>query len=423
MKILLTAAFKDLKLLARDRMGFFFVIGFPLLMALFFGSIFSGDGGAAGSMDIALSDQDRTPGSAAFGKALDASETLQIIAMEPGPAMEKLKKGEVTAVLVLKKGFGDGTGLFFGSEPLVEVTVDPSRKAEREYLRGILIQKAFEGLQKKFNDPGQMRELARQGFTEIQQSEKMDPAQKMIYGDFMTSLDAFYGGVDPKAGGKEGSFFKEPAIRFVDFQRDRRGPRSYFEISFPQAVMWGIIACAAAFAISLVQERLRGTYLRLLMAPIGKAHILGGKAIGCFLACLLDMTLILGVGALFFNVRAGDPGLLVPAMLCTAFCFSGVMMFVSVLGRTEQGVSGASWALLLVFSMAGGGMIPLVIMPKWLVTLGHFSPVKWGILAFEGAIWRGFGPADMLLPCGLLVLFGLVYFAIGLTIFARRGIA
>ena len=135
-------------------MGFFFVIGFPLLMALFFGSIFSGDGGAAGSMDIALVDEDRTAGSAAFASALDASDTLQVLAMEPAPAMEKLKKGDLTAVLVLKKGFGDGSGLFFGSEPLIEVTVDPSRKAEREYLRGILIQKAFEGLQKKFQDPG-----------------------------------------------------------------------------------------------------------------------------------------------------------------------------------------------------------------------------------------------------------------------------
>ena len=421
MKILFAAALKDLKLLTRDKMGFFFVIGFPLLMALFFGSIFSGDGGAAGSMDVALIDEDRTEGSAGFIASLDASETLQVLAMDPALAMEKLKKGDVTAVLVLKKGFGDGTGLFFGSEPLIEVTVDPSRKAEREYLRGILIQKAFEGLQKKFQDPGQMRSLAQQGLKDIQQSQGMDPAQKKIYGDFMTSLDTFYGDMDPKAG-EGGTLFKEPAIRFVDFQRDERGPRSYFEISFPQAVMWGLIACAAAFALSLVQERLRGTYLRLLMAPVGKAHILGGKALGCFLACLLDMVLILAVGALLFKVRLGDPSLILAAMLCTAFCFSGVMMFISVLGRTEQAVGGASWALLLVFSMAGGGMIPLIIMPKWLVTLGHFSPVKWGILAFEGAIWRGFTPADMLLPCGVLILFGVAFFAVGLTIFTRRGI-
>ncbi len=422
MNILLTAAIKDLKLLTRDRVGFFFVIGFPLLMALFFGSIFSGGGGAAGSMDIALVDEDRTGGSAEFAKILDATDILQVITLDPASAMEKLKKGDITAVLVLKKGFGDGSGLFFGSEPLIEVTVDPSRKAEREYLRGILIQNAFEGLQKKFKDPGQMRSMAQQGLKEIQQSPGMDPAQKKIYGDFMTSLDTFYGGMDPKTSGK-GSFFKEPAIRFVDFRKDQAGPRSYFEISFPQAVMWGLVACAAAFALSLVQERLRGTYLRLLMAPIGRAHILGGKALGCFLACILTMTLILCVGVFLFKVRIGDPGLLLLVMLCAAFCFSGVMMFISVLGRTEQAVGGASWALLLVFSMVGGGMIPLIIMPKWLITVGHFSPVKWGILAFEGAIWRGFSPADMLLPCGMLLLFGLVFFSIGLTIFTRRGIA
>ena len=110
-------------------------------------------------------------------------------------------------------------------------------------------------------------------------------------------------------------------------------------------------------------------------------------------------------------------------MLCTAFCFSGVMMFISVLGRTEQAVGGASWALLLVFSMVGGGMIPLIIMPQWLVTLGHFSPVKWGKSGVRGGrSGGGFTPADMLLPCGMLLLFGVAFFAIGLTIFTRRGI-
>ena len=40
MKILWTLAWKDLRLLGRDRFGVFWVLAFPLMMALLFGAIF-----------------------------------------------------------------------------------------------------------------------------------------------------------------------------------------------------------------------------------------------------------------------------------------------------------------------------------------------------------------------------------------------
>jgi ABC-2 type transport system permease protein len=52
-------------------------------------------------------------------------------------------------------------------------------------------------------------------------------------------------------------------------------------------------------------------------------------------------------------------------------------------------------------------------MPPWMLTLSHVSPVKWAIVALEGAIWRGFGAQEMLLPCGLLLGLALVTFLIG----------
>ena len=46
MNSLIILALKDLRLLWRDKVNVFWVLGFPLIMALFFGSIFSGGGGS-----------------------------------------------------------------------------------------------------------------------------------------------------------------------------------------------------------------------------------------------------------------------------------------------------------------------------------------------------------------------------------------
>jgi ABC-2 type transport system permease protein len=197
-------------------------------------------------------------------------------------------------------------------------------------------------------------------------------------------------------------------------------PATNWEITFPSSILWGLIACAAVFALTLVSERQSGTFYRLKTAPLTRAQLLAGKGLACFLACALVLTLLLTVGVFGLGVRVQNaPGLLLAAVCC-ALCFTGLMMFLATLGRTEQSASGVAWGIMTVMSMLGGGMFPLFLMPGWMQTLSNVSPVKWGILALEGGIWRGFSMADMALPCGVLVGVGAAGFAAGAAILSRR---
>jgi ABC-2 type transport system permease protein len=56
-------------------------------------------------------------------------------------------------------------------------------------------------------------------------------------------------------------------------------------------------------------------------------------------------------------------------------------------------------------------------MPDWMQRVSDVSPVKWAILALEGAIWRGFGAAEMALPVGVLLAIGGVSLVLGLKLF------
>jgi ABC-2 type transport system permease protein len=62
---------------------------------------------------------------------------------------------------------------------------------------------------------------------------------------------------------------------------------------------------------------------------------------------------------------------------------------------------------MLVMSMTGGGMIPLIAMPAWMQSVSNFSLVKWAVLSVEGAIWRGFGWAELLPALAIPVAAGL----------------
>lgn len=193
----------------------------------------------------------------------------------------------------------------------------------------------------------------------------------------------------------------------------QQGPRSGYDITFPQGLIWGVLGCAMTFGIGFVTERTHGTLLRLRTAPIGRAHLLAGKALACALSCLLIEVLLCLIGRFAFHVVPHNWGLLALACVATMLAFVGIMMLLAGLGKSEQAAAGVGWALMMPLSLFGGGMVPLAFMPAWMARIGTFSPVRWSVLALEGALWRGFSPAEMLLPCGILAAIGLLCFAVG----------
>jgi ABC-2 type transport system permease protein len=313
--------------------------------------------------------------------------------------------------VVLKAGFGAAAGRpFFGPPPRAEVLVDPSRKAETAMLEGLLARGAALNLQKTLQDRDALRKMVGQArssllFAPMGGDPRGAAATDRFLGELLQFLE--------QAPAGAGSGLQPLAVDTAPLAAERARPRSSYEFSFPQGILWGILGCAATFGVGLVAERNAGTLVRLLAAPLTRTQVLLGKAVACLAAILAVEALLLVVGAVVFGVRAESKAVLAAAVLSTAAAFVGLMMLISTLGQTERSASGAGWALLLVLSMLGGGMVPLFVMPPWMATASHASPVKWAVLSLEGALWRGFTLADMALPSALLVGVGIVAFAIG----------
>jgi ABC-2 type transport system permease protein len=324
-------------------------------------------------------DLERSAASAEFAKTLASSSDLAVSpAADAEAARRSVLAGDAAAYVVLESDF-DGPGMLGGKPPRVSIGHAPSRRADGAMLRGIVMQAGADRLRESFASMG------------MGGGGAMEPVH--IESDEVSARE-------------------EPDIR--------PRPATNWEITFPSSILWGLIGCAACFAISLVTERQSGTYYRLKTAPVTRAHILLGKGLACFLACAFVLTLLLSIGILGLDVRVQNgPGLALAAV-CAALCFTGLMMFLATLGRTAQATSGMGWGIMTVMSMLGGGMFPLFLMPPWMQAVSNVSPVKWGILALEGGIWRGFTLSQMARPCGVLLAVGAAGFAAGSAILARR---
>jgi ABC-2 type transport system permease protein len=413
MKKVLFLAIKDLKVLLSNKGNIFWVFGFPALFALLFGAIYSGAGKEPSGIKIAIVDEDKSEFSGSFVSKLESEEALKISRAGRDEAIEQVRKGQIAAAVVLKKGFGDGFEAMFNSDsPKLEIASDPSRKMEGGYIQGLLAKAQFEALGNKFTDRKWMRSQIGTWRNEIKDANKMDTEQAKLYLSFFDSFETLVKDANDKNFNKG---FKGDMLNFakLDVSKEYNGPITPFQITFPQALLWGILGCTATFAISIVKERTHGTFERLRVGPIGLAHILAGKGLACFMTCCLIICALYVCAKTIFKMPIGSLPLFVLAVLCTLLCFVGLMMFICTLGRTEQSVGGAGWAMLMVMAMFGGGMIPLAFMPAWMRSLSNISPVKWSIFALEGAIWRKFTPFEMITPCLILLAIGAVAFLLG----------
>jgi ABC-2 type transport system permease protein len=420
MKKTIFLALKDLKVLLSDKSNMFWVGGFPILFALFFGAIFAGADKGPSGMKIAVVDEDKSEFSNSYISKLQSYEALEISLSGRGEAIEQVRKGQIAAAVVLRKGFGDGFEAMLNSdEPKLEIASDPSRKMEGGYLQGLLAKAQFEALGDNFADRNWMRSQIDLWRNDVKDSNDLDSKQATLYSNFFDSFDTLLKDVNEK---DYESGFKGEMLNFakLDVSREYNGPITPFQITFPQVLLWGFIGCAATFAISIVKERTHGTFERLRVGPIGRAHILAGKGLACFITCTI-VTCVLYAGAkVIFRMPVGSLPLFFPAVICTLLCFVGIMMFICTLGRTEQSVGAAGWAILMIMAMLGGGMMPLAFMPSGLRPFTHISPVKWGIVALEGAVWRNFTPLEMITPCLILLSIGTVAFLLGVFMLRRQ---
>jgi len=370
MKQIIALALKDLRLMPRNKAGMFFTFAWPIVLMVLFGFAFGGNatsGGAQPKVRLAVLDEDHTAASRQFLTGLE--ESFELSPMTRDEAETAVRTGRRAGYLVVKPGFGVASQrILAGPSKEVELGVDPARQAEAGMIEGLLMKHAGGDLLKRFTARG--------------------------------------------AGNTSGEAWQPLKITSRPVARERRGPDNAFDVTFPQGIVWGLIGCVMTFGISLVTERTHGTLVRLRMAPLTRAQILGGKALACFVSIMVVEVILLAV-AFGFGVRPSSMAMLTLAGLSAAVCFVGFMMLIASLGKTEQTASGAGWAILMPLSMLGGAMVPQFVMPQWMQTAGMVSPIRWVILAIEGGIWRRFTLNEMLLPCAILVSVGIVCFIAG----------
>ena len=182
------------------------------------------------------------------------------------------------------------------------------------------------------------------------------------------------------------------------------------------------IAAVLLTALTVAAEWERGSMEQLFASPVGRLEIVLGKLLPYLGLGMLQLLLVLTVGATVFDVPIRGS---LPVIFLAGFLFLAGMLgqglFISVVARNQLVATQAGALSSLVPSlMLSGMLVPIENMPRILQALTVVVPARYLVHALRTLMLKGGGFQVIALDLFALLAFAVVILALATLRFKRR---
>ncbi|MGB7212303.1 MAG: ABC transporter permease [Gemmatimonadales bacterium] len=173
-------------------------------------------------------------------------------------------------------------------------------------------------------------------------------------------------------------------------------------------------------SVSIVRERETGTLEQLIVTPIGKLSIMIGKLAPFVIVGYVQMTVILLLGILLFQVPVAG-SLLLLYLLALPFIVAnlGLGLLLSTLVRTQSQAMQLGFLFLLPNILLSGFMFPRAAMPVVAQWLGAALPLTYFLDVLRGVLVKGVAASALVPEAVAMVLFAVGSIAVSVRRFAK----
>lgn len=173
-------------------------------------------------------------------------------------------------------------------------------------------------------------------------------------------------------------------------------------------------------AMAIVRERERGTLEQLVVTPIGKTSLMLGKILPFALVGYVQMTVILVLGELLFQIPLRGSLLLLYGLSAAFIVASlGLGLFVSTIAQTQAQAMQMSFMFMLPNILLSGYMFPRAAMPEPAQWLGLLMPLTYFLEVLRGILLKDAGLEAVWPQALILTLFAAATIALSVRRFSK----
>ncbi len=174
-------------------------------------------------------------------------------------------------------------------------------------------------------------------------------------------------------------------------------------------------------SMSIVRERELGTLEQLIVTPIDKTSLMLGKILPFVLVGYVQMTVILVLGRLLFDVPIrGSLPLLYLMTLAFIVASLGMGLFISTVVRTQAQALQLGYFFLLPNILLSGFMFPREAMPVAAQWIGLALPLTHFLKVLRGIILKDVGLVELWTPTLWLIMLAMLFLVLSVRRFSKR---
>ena len=408
-------AFKDIRLLLRDRSALLLMLLAPFILTLGLGAIsgrFSGSSSTGvHNIPVVIVNEDAGELGQALIDLFQSSELKGLVSPtildEVEDARKYVDEDQIAAAIFIPEGFTvsiipSAGQISTGDVVQIEFYANPTRPTSAGVLRSILDEFLNQVEVGRISAEVIVMQLIEEGIFSIDQAAMVG----LEIGQEMAQAEGLQSSITIR---------NETATEGESIEFDILGYMA------PGMAVMFLMFTVTDGARSLLIENQRGTLPRLLVAPTLPGYVLGGKALGIFLKGAAQLAILIGGTSLLFGLEWGDLTGVILLILAAAFAATGWGMLFAAVLKTPGQIAVTGSAVMLLFGILSGTFISLQYLPDWINVVNKITPNAWAVDGFY--ILSIGGELDNILNNLLgLTLMGVVLFVIATVIIRKRGL-
>lgn len=180
-----------------------------------------------------------------------------------------------------------------------------------------------------------------------------------------------------------------------------------------QLITWVFIPLLGT-SVLFAAERSSGTLRRLLTMPVRKETFLFGTIFGSFALGVVQMVILVLFGRFVLGISYGrDPVGLMLLLIAFALAATALGTTLGTFVKTDSQANNLSIMLGMVMALLGGCWFPIELFPPAARQLANIFPTRWAMQGMTDLAIRGQMTLDILPEVGVLLLFAVLFFGIG----------
>jgi ABC-type multidrug transport system permease subunit len=184
------------------------------------------------------------------------------------------------------------------------------------------------------------------------------------------------------------------------------------------SLMFVLLTVIFSVSLALREEEVWKTSVRLSIAPVNAATLLGGKLLARLIVGIAQLLLLLLFGHFAYGLTLGHSPLAMIAVATAAVasmtCFAAV---VAGFVRTREQAIPVGLAVAFVLASLGGLFWPLGDLPRAIKEIARILMTTWSMSAMQDVMLRGRGLAGISTELLVLAAYSLISFLIALRLF------